>query len=309
VAVAPGAMVIGPTTVEDIRKRGTANSGEPARRIMEIYLAKVTPMLEAVERFIRPKRSHSGLLRCRSAGIARQSPNLPLAGEGTREIGDNETHMVSTIREQIQTIFREDPAAKSVLEIILCYPGFHAILLHRFSHWLHGIGLPLIPRVISQVSRLFTGIEIHPGARIGRRFFIDHGMGVVIGETTEIGDDVLLYQGVTLGGTGKDCGKRHPTIGNQVVIGTGAKVLGNIQIGDDVKIGAGSVVVHPVPPHSTVVGIPGRVVRKHGVSSEGEMLEHGHLPDPEAQEMEEMRRRLTDLEEKLQRVLADRTPV
>src|SRR5258705_2975334 len=151
--------------------------------------------------------------------------------------------MFRTIREQIETIFREDPAAKSVLEIILCYPGFHAILLHRFAHMLYNANIPLVPRVISQMSRFFTGIEIHPGAKIGRRFFIDHGMGVVIGETAEIGDDVLIYQGVTLGGTGKEKGKRHPTIGNNVVVGGGAKVLGNITIGDYVKIGAGSVVV------------------------------------------------------------------
>ena len=215
--------------------------------------------------------------------------------------------MVSIIREQIQTIFREDPAAKSVLEIVLCYPGFHAILLHRLAHWLHGLGLPLIPRIISQTSRLLTGIEIHPGARIGRRFFIDHGMGVVIGETAEIGDDVLLYQGVTLGGTGKERGKRHPTVGNQVVVGTGAKVLGNITIGDHVKIGAGSVVVHPVPSHSTVVGIPGRVVRRHGVNSAGEMLEHGLLPDPEAQEIDDVMRSVAELEGLLQKILAERS--
>ena len=207
--------------------------------------------------------------------------------------------MISTIREQIQTIFREDPAAKSVFEIVLCYPGFHAILLHRLAHWLHGYGLPLVPQLISQTSRFLTGIEIHPGARIGRRFFIDHGMGVVIGETAEIGDDVLLYQGVTLGGTGKERGKRHPTLGNHVVVGTGATVLGNIQIGDHVKIGAGSVVVHPVPPNSTVVGIPGRVVRRHGVN-EAELLEHGQLPDPGAQEMDELRRRIGELEKKLE---------
>ncbi len=133
--------------------------------------------------------------------------------------------MFRTIREQIETIFREDPAAKSVLEIILCYPGFHAILLHRFAHMLYNANIPLVPRVISQMSRFFTGIEIHPGASIGRRFFIDHGTGVVIGETSEIGDDVLIYQGVTLGGTGKEKDKRHPTIGNNVVIGTGAKIL------------------------------------------------------------------------------------
>ena len=169
--------------------------------------------------------------------------------------------MFRAIREQIDTIFREDPAAKSTLEIVLCYPGFHAILFHRLAHKLYGARIPLVPRVISQISRFLTGVEIHPGARIGRRFFIDHGSGVVIGETAEIGDDCLIYQGVTLGGTGNEKGKRHPTLGDRVVVGTGAKVLGSIRIGDDVKIGAGSVVVHPVPDGATVVGIPGKVVR------------------------------------------------
>lgn len=205
--------------------------------------------------------------------------------------------MFRTIKEQVDTIFREDPAAKSVLEILLCYPGFHAVLLHRLAHKFYRWNIPVIARVMSQVSRFFTGIEIHPGARIGRRFFIDHGMGVVIGETTEIGDDVLLYQGVTLGGTGKEKGKRHPTIGNNVVIGTGAKVLGNIRIGDHVKIGAGSVVVHPVPDHSTVVGVPGRVVRRGTDVPESEdVLEHGRLPDPEAQAIDELAQRLEQLE-------------
>ncbi|MEZ5355534.1 MAG: serine O-acetyltransferase [Bryobacteraceae bacterium] len=207
--------------------------------------------------------------------------------------------MFSTIREQFDTIFREDPAAKSRLEIVLCYPGFHAVLLHRAAHRLYRAGFTLGARVISQISRSLTGIEIHPGARIGRRFFIDHGMGVVIGETTEIGDDVLLYQGVTLGGTGKERGKRHPTLGNGVVVGTGAKVLGNIVVGDCCKIGAGSVVVHGVPPHSTVVGIPGKVVRRHGVA-EGEELEHGNLPDPQSQEIEDLQRRVRELETAVQ---------
>ncbi|MCC7233916.1 MAG: serine O-acetyltransferase [Bryobacterales bacterium] len=213
--------------------------------------------------------------------------------------------MLASIREQFETIFREDPAAKSRLEILLCYPGFHAILLHRFSHRLHKAGVPLLPRVISQVSRTFTGIEIHPGASIGRRFFIDHGMGVVIGETTVIGDDCLLYQGVTLGGTGKERGKRHPTLGNHVVVGTGAKVLGNIVIGDNSKIGAGSVVIHEVPPHSTVVGIPGRVVRRGGCT-ESDMLEHAQLPDPEAQERAELRSRIEHLEEQVRHLVEDR---
>jgi len=211
--------------------------------------------------------------------------------------------MLRAIREQIQTIFREDPAAKSVFEVFLCYPGFHAILLHRLAHKLYTMKVPLLPRVISQFSRTLTGIEIHPGAKIGRRFFIDHGMGVVVGETAEIGDDVLLYQGVTLGGTGKERGKRHPTVGNHVVIGTGAKVLGNIRVGDCVKIGAGSVVVHPVPDHSTVVGIPGRVVRIAGEPVPEQMLEHGQLPDPEAQEIDELRQRVGELEAQVRAIL------
>ena len=203
--------------------------------------------------------------------------------------------MFRSIREQVDTIFREDPAAKSVLEIVLCYPGFHAILLHRLSHRLYNAGVPLLPRFISQIGRFLTGIEIHPGATIGRRFFIDHGSGVVIGETSEIGDDVLIYQGVTLGGTGKEKGKRHPTLGNHVVVGTGAKVLGSITIGDHVKIGAGSVVIHPVPDHSTVVGIPGRVVRTR-IENEGQ-LAHGSLPDPEGQAIEDLSRRIEQLEQ------------
>ena len=211
--------------------------------------------------------------------------------------------MLKAIREQVQTIFREDPAAKSVLEVVLCYPGFHAILLHRLAHKLYTMNVPLVPRVISQFSRALTGIEIHPGAKIGRRFFIDHGMGVVVGETAEIGDDVLLYQGVTLGGTGKERGKRHPTVGNHVVVGTGAKVLGNIRVGDHVKIGAGSVVVHPVPDNSTVVGIPGRVVRIAGEPVPEQMLEHGQLPDPEAQEIDDLRQRVDELEAQVRAIL------
>jgi serine O-acetyltransferase len=207
------------------------------------------------------------------------------------------TVMLRAVREQFDTIFREDPAAKSRLEIVLCYPGFHAILLHRLAHKLYRAGIPLLPRVISQASRFFTGIEIHPGARIGRRFFIDHGMGVVIGETSEIGDDCLLYQGVTLGGTGKECGKRHPTLGDRVVVGTGAKILGNIKIGDGVRIGAGSVVIHSVPDNSTVVGIPGKVVRSRHESAD--MLEHGQLPDPEGQAIAELNARVAQLEQQL----------
>jgi len=210
--------------------------------------------------------------------------------------------MFRAIKEQIDTIFREDPAAKSVLEIVLCYPGFHAILLHRLAHKLYGWRVPLAPRVISQTGRFLTGIEIHPGATIGRRFFIDHGMGVVIGETAEIGDDVLLYQGVTLCGTGNEKGKRHPTLGSHVVVGSGAKVLGNIKIGDNVKIGAGSVVVHSVPDNSTVVGIPGRVVRTR---TEDGVLEHGKLPDPEGQAMDDLARRVAELESTLRQLISE----
>jgi serine O-acetyltransferase len=213
--------------------------------------------------------------------------------------------MFATIREQFDTIFKEDPAAKSRLEILLCYPGFHAVLLHRLAHRLYRAGIPILPRFISQMARFITGIEIHPGARIGRRFFIDHGMGVVIGETTEIGDDVLLYQGVTLGGTGKERGKRHPTIGNNVVIGAGAKVLGNITVGNHVKIGSGSVVVKPVPDDSTVVGIPGRVVRTRASEAE-DVLEHGKLPDPEGQAIEELARRVEELESLVRALNAER---
>jgi serine O-acetyltransferase len=206
--------------------------------------------------------------------------------------------MPGFIREQIDTIFRRDPAARSVLEIVLCYPGFHALVLHRISHRLYTGGWFTLGRITSQFSRTLTGIEIHPGATIGRRCFIDHGMGVVIGETSEIGDDVLLYQGVTLGGTGKVSGKRHPTIGNGVVIGTGAKILGNIRIGDYVKVGAGSVVVRPVPDHSTVVGVPGRVVGEGGYenSFEPDALEHGRLPDPEGQAIDDLKQRVAQLE-------------
>jgi serine O-acetyltransferase len=209
--------------------------------------------------------------------------------------------MFKQIREQVETIFREDPAAKSTLEIVLCYPGFHAVLWHRLSHFLYKRRLYLLARMVSAQARFMTGIEIHPGATIGKRFFIDHGMGTVIGETAEIGDDVLLYQGVTIGGTGGEKGKRHPTIGNHVVVGTGAAVLGNITIGDYAKIGAGSVVIRAVPEHSTVIGIPGRVVKS---ANDNGPLEHGKLPDPGAQDREDLQRRVSQLEELVKKVLA-----
>ncbi|MCX6614073.1 MAG: serine O-acetyltransferase [Acidobacteria bacterium] len=213
--------------------------------------------------------------------------------------------MWRSIQEQIDTIFREDPAATSTLEVLICYPGLHAILLHRVAHFLYRIGLRLLARMVSQFARMLTGIEIHPGATIGRRFFIDHGMGVVVGETAIIGDDVILYQGVTLGGTGKERGKRHPTIGNKVVVGTGAKVLGNITLGNNVKVGAGSVVVHSVPDDSTVVGIPGRIVKTRGQIADD--LEHGLLPDPQGQDLENMQNRVDQLEAAMRAILEERT--
>lgn len=211
--------------------------------------------------------------------------------------------VLEILREDVRVVFERDPAAKSVFEVILAYPGLHAIWFHRIAHRLYRWRLYTLARVVSHVSRLLTGIEIHPGARIGRRCFIDHGMGVVIGETTEIGDDVTLYQGVTLGGTGKERGKRHPTIGDGVIVGVGAKVLGAIRVGDGSKVGAGSVVVKDVPPNCTVVGIPARVVVRDGRRVSGIDLDHGNLPDPLAQiltalrdELEALRRRVEQLE-------------
>ncbi len=206
------------------------------------------------------------------------------------------------IKEDIKTIYDKDPAATNLAEVILCYPGLHALICHRFANYLYHKKIPLIPRIISHISRFFTGIEIHPGATIGRRFFIDHGMGVVIGETTVIGRDVLIYQGVTLGGTGKEHGKRHPTVSNNVVIGAGAKVLGNIMIGANVRIGAGSVVVDNVPPHSTVVGIPGRVVIQRYSEPNGE-LQHNRIPDPITCELRRLSYEVKELREKLQHTI------
>lgn len=212
-----------------------------------------------------------------------------------------------SLRDHIQAIEREDPAAKSSLEVLLCYAGLHAVLIHRVSHFFYRHGWFVIARVISQAGRWLTGIEIHPGARIGKRLFIDHGAGVVIGETAEIGDDVLLYQGVTLGGTGNERGKRHPTVGNRVVIGTGAAVLGNIVLGDDVKVGAGSVVVHSVPEGATVVGIPGRVVRAR--SEALGTLEHGRVAacaESEAPDLEQLSDRIRELEALIRLLLEER---
>jgi serine O-acetyltransferase len=214
--------------------------------------------------------------------------------------------MFKRIKEDIQTVFEQDPAARSYLEVILTYSGLHAIWAHRIAHWLYKRRFFFLARLISQISRFFTGIEIHPGAKIGRRFFIDHGMGVVIGETCEIGDNVTIYQGVTLGGTGKEKGKRHPTIKDNVLIATGAKVLGSITIGENSKIGAGSVVLKDVPPNSTVVGIPGKVVRRDGVRVNKD-LNHGDLPDPIADILLRMQEEIEQLKKEVEVLRLERS--
>ena len=186
---------------------------------------------------------------------------------------------IEKLKEDIKVIYENDPAANNLLEVILCYPGLHALIMYRLAHRLYKWNIPFFPRLISHLTRIITGIEIHPAAKIGRRLFIDHGEGIVIGETTEIGNDVLIYQQVTLGGTGKEKGKRHPTIGNNVIIGAGAKVLGNITIGDNCRVGAGSVVIQNVPEHSTVVGVPGRIVHRTIIDENGNLM-HNRIPDP-----------------------------
>lgn len=209
--------------------------------------------------------------------------------------------MLKRLNKEIQAVMERDPAVKSVLEVLLCYPGVHAIIMYRIAHFFYQKKMFLFARLISQVARFFTGIEIHPGAKIGEGLFIDHGMGVVIGETAELGDNVTIYQGVTLGGTGKEKGKRHPTVGNNVVFGAGAKVLGSFTVGEDSKIGAGSVVVTPVPPNCTVVGVPGRIVIKDGQRIDnGEIdLNHDQLPDPIAQMLSCLQNRIRIIEEKI----------
>ncbi len=208
--------------------------------------------------------------------------------------------MFSVIRQDLQAVFDRDPAARTTLEVFLTYAGFQALLAYRVAHRLWKMRLRLLGRLVSQFARWVTGVEIHPGASIGNGFFIDHGMGVVVGETTEIGDYVTLFQGVTLGGTGKEKGKRHPTLGNHVVVGSGAKVLGNIRIGDSVKIGANSVVLRSVPSNSTVTGIPGRVVKSIGERVPEEAMDHANIPDPIAERFDLMERELIDLRKKLE---------
>jgi serine O-acetyltransferase len=208
--------------------------------------------------------------------------------------------MFAAIKQDLQAVFDRDPAATSKLEVILTYAGFHALLAYRLSHWLKLRHVPILPRVISQLARWLTGVEIHPSAKIGTGFFIDHGMGVVIGETAEIGDYVTLFQGVTLGGTGKERGKRHPTLGNHVVVGAGAKILGGISIGDNVKIGANSVVLKNVPANSTVIGVPARVIKTQGERLPDATMDQVNLPDPISDRFLALEQELIELRKKLE---------
>lgn len=208
--------------------------------------------------------------------------------------------LVKRIAEDLHAVFERDPAATSRWEVLLAYSGFHALLAYRLAHWLWRKNIPIIPRLISQLARWVTGIEIHPGAQIGRGFFIDHGMGVVIGETAVIGDFVTLFQGVTLGGTGKERGKRHPTLGNHVVVGAGAKVLGNITIGDFVKVGANSVVLRSVPSNSTVIGIPGRIIKTIGDRVPEATMDHANISDPIAERFDAMEQELIALRKRVE---------
>lgn len=210
--------------------------------------------------------------------------------------------MFEYARSYVRAAMERDPAAKSALEVVLCYPGVHALIIHRVAHWLYNRKLFLLARMVSQFARFLTGIEIHPGAKIGKGVFIDHGMGVVIGETAEVGDNVTIYQGVTLGGTGKEKGKRHPTVEEGVVLAAGAKVLGSFRVGRYSKIGAGAVVLKEVPPYSTVVGVPGRVVKKEGVRVDEVDLRHDVLPDPVGKAIEALSARLAALEGELNKL-------
>jgi serine O-acetyltransferase len=203
--------------------------------------------------------------------------------------------LIASIKKDIKAAFEHDPAAVNTLEILLAYPGFHARQWHRLAHTLFNWHVPVLPRLISHISRFLTGIEIHPGATIGEGFFVDHGMGVVIGETSVIGDNVTLYQGVTLGGTSQQKKKRHPTLGNNVVVGVGAQVIGDITIGDNAKVGAGSVVISSVPPNATVVGVPGRVVAMRNPDTD--TVEK--LPDPVGERLDKLEKRLNELEKRL----------
>ena len=241
------------------------------------------------------------LLVVLGAGVAGCAA-LSRSGRGCRLVST----AVEQIRDDVHAVRQRDPAATSTLEVLTSYSGLHALWLHRLAHELHVAGVPLFPRWVSQFNRFVTQIEIHPGARIGKGLFIDHGSGIVIGETTEIGDNVTLYQGVTLGGTGKETGKRHPTLGDNVIVGAGAHVLGSVKVGDDAKIGAGSVVVLDVPKDSTVVGNPGRPVLLQGQRVGIPDIDYRHLPDPVAEAVKCLVARIVEMEKELDELHPDR---
>jgi serine O-acetyltransferase len=236
---------------------------------------------------------------------------LSVSQSGLLTLEKGDEHVFQTLRDDFKAVFERDPAVRSVLEIVFCYPGFHALLFYRLAHALWERGFYFLGRLISHFGRFFTGIEIHPGARIGRGFFIDHGMGVVIGETAEIGDNCTLYHGVTLGGTSWAKEKRHPTLGDNVVVGSGAKILGPFTVGDNAKVGSNSVVVKEVPPNATVVGVPGRMVLSEAERQQKADLEHGRLPDPEAKaisclfdQIRTLERKVRELTEEQERLRA-----
>lgn len=235
---------------------------------------------------------------CRRSRCLRLSVALTLAVCVPILSGTHDT-MFGRIRRDIRAVFERDPAARSTLEVLLCYSGLHAIWFHRVAHWLWRKRMRVLARFVSQVSRLLTGIEIHPGAKLGEGLFIDHGMGVVIGETTEVGDNVTIYQGVTLGGTGRERGKRHPTIGDNVVVGVGAKVLGGITVGDHSIVGGGAVVLKPVPPHCMAAGVPARVISCRGVRVEDLVAQRDRIPDVMGEMVDRLQSRLADLEARL----------
>lgn len=228
--------------------------------------------------------------------------NFELKEEDLRKIYEHLKYILDSFGSDIHAAFVKDPAARSLVEVLTAYPGIQAVLLHRVAHFFYEVGLPFVPRYISHIARQITGIEIHPGATIGKDFFIDHGSGTVIGETAEVGDNVTIYQGVTLGGTSLSRGKRHPTLGNNIVVGAGAKVLGPIKIGDNVRIGANSVVTNDVPPNSVVVGVPGRIVSREGKKIPRVDLQHGDLPDPIIDMIKSMQDKINELEDEVRKL-------
>jgi serine O-acetyltransferase len=254
--------------------------------------------------FIQPACRRYAKATIRSPPFAGKGDARGDGPEGTNIKGEWNMGFWSRIREDIGAVLENDPAARNRFEVIFTYSGLHAIWAHRLAHAMYRRRWFTAARIVSQISRFMTGIEIHPGAKIGRKLFIDHGMGVVIGETCEIGDEVVIYQGVTLGGTGKEKGKRHPTIGNRVVISSGAKVLGSFKVGDNSNIGANSVVLKPVPEDSTVVGIPGRIVKRNG-ERVGDRLDHASLPDPVVETFRFLQKEIDQLKTEIERLKSE----